>query len=173
MHHLRQRGAPRQAVQNRDLWSSDTPAMDQLQDLLRQRRAAHEPVADLEACAQERHRLLVAAEREAWGPALARCDLAVPALAVEGERDQRVWRCAATSTSAVGPVRVARSVSRHPQSSPAVCPLERRAGIIEGSWTPWAATPATWVVAQVTPKAGEELVALWGHMTPSQSPRDR
>jgi hypothetical protein len=162
-----------QALQSRDLLSSDTHAMDQLQDFLRQRREAHVPVEDLDAFAQELHRRCVAAEREALGHALARFDLDVPVIEVEGERYHRVWRCATTSTSAVGPVRVERRLYRRPHGGHALCPLERRAGIIAGSWTPLAATQATWVVAHVTPKEGEELFELLGNMTPSKSTLDR
>ena len=162
-----------QAWQSHDLLSSDTHAMDQLQDFLRQRREAREPVEDLDAFEQELHRLFVAAEREALGHELARFDLDVPAIEVEGERYHRVLRCATTYTSAAGPVRVERSLYRPPQGGHAVCPLELRAGIIEGSWTPLAAKQATWVVAHLTPKEGEELFALLGNMTPSKSTLDR
>ena len=62
---------------------------------------------------------------------------------------------------------------RHPHGGHAVCPLELRAGIIEGSWTPLAAKQATWVVAHLTPKEGEELFDLLGNMTPSKSTLDR
>jgi hypothetical protein len=162
-----------QALQSRALLSSETSAMDQLQDFLRQRRAAHEPVEDLHAFEQELHRFFVAAEREALGHELAHFDLDVPAVEVDGERYQRVLRCATTYTSAVGPVRVERGLYRHPHDEHAVCPLELRAGIIEGSWTPLAAQQATWVVAHLTPQEGEELFALLGNMTPSQSTLDR
>jgi hypothetical protein len=162
-----------QALQNHDLLSSDTRAMDQLQDFLRQRREAREPIEALEAFEQELHRLFVAAEREALGQELSRFDLDVPTIEVEGERYHRVLRCATTYTSAVGPVRVARSLYRRPHSGHALCPLELRAGIIEGSWTPWAAKQATWVVAHLTPKEGEELFDLLGNMTPSKSTLDR
>ena len=94
-----------QALQTCELLSSDTHAMDQLQAFLRQRREAREPVADLHAFEQELHRLFVAAEREALGHELARFDLDVPAIEVEGERCHRVLRCATTYTSAAGPVR--------------------------------------------------------------------
>ncbi len=73
----------------------------------------------------------------------------------------------------MGPVRVTRSLYRHPHGGPAVCPLELRAGIIEGSWTPLAAKQATWVVAHLTLKEGEELFDLLGNMTPSKSTLDR
>ena len=125
-----------QALQTCDLLSSETHAMDQLQDFLRQRRATHEPVEDLDTFEQELHRCFVAAEREALGHELARFDRDVPVIEVEGERAHRVLRCATTYTSAVGPVRVERSLYRRPQAGPTVCPLELRAGIIEGSWTP-------------------------------------
>src|SRR5438045_1782703 len=162
-----------QALQSHDLLSSDTHAMDQLQDFLRQRRAAHEPVKELETFEQELHRLFVAAEREALGHELARFDLDVPALDVDGERYHRVLRCATTYHSAAGPVRVERSRYRSPQGGHAVCPLALRTGLIEGSWTPLAAKQAVWVVAHVTPTEGEELFALLGNMTPSQSTLDR
>jgi hypothetical protein len=162
-----------QALQNCVLLSSDTHAMDQLQAFLQQRRAAHEPVEDLTAFEQELHRLFVAAEREALGHELARFDLDVPAIEIEGERYHRVLRCETTYNSAAGPVRVERSLYRPSQGGQTVCPLDLRAGIIEDSWTPLAAKQATWVVAHLTPKEGEELFDLLGNMTPSKSTLDR
>jgi hypothetical protein len=53
-----------QALQSQSLLSSDTAAMDQLQDFLR-RRQVPEPVEDFGQVEQELHRLFVAAEREA------------------------------------------------------------------------------------------------------------
>src|SRR5215475_10357911 len=173
MHHFYQRGAPMQALQSRALLSSETSAMDQLQDFLRQRREAREPVQDFDAFEQELHRLFVTAEREALGHELARFDLNVPAVEVAGECYHRVLRCATTYHSAAGPVRVERSLYRAPQGGHAICPLELRTGIIEGSWTPLAAKQATWVVAHLTPKEGEELFDLLGNMTPSKSTLDR
>src|SRR2546421_6629711 len=120
-----------QALQNRDLLSSDTHAMDQLQDFLRQRRDAPAPVEDLDAFEQELHRFFVAAEREALGQELARLDLDVPTLEIAGERYHRVLRCATTYTSAVGPVRVERSLYRQGHDGGrAGCPLDLRAGVI-------------------------------------------
>ena len=85
-----------QALQNRDFLSSEAPVMDQLQAFLRQRRAAHKPVEDLDAFAQHLHRLFVVAERKALGQKLSRFDLDVPAIEVEGERYHRVLRCETT-----------------------------------------------------------------------------
>jgi hypothetical protein len=162
-----------QALQNDDRLSSDTHAMEQRHAFLRQRRAAPAPVEALDAFAQALHRRFVAAEREALGHELARVDLDVSAVDVDGVRCLRVLRCATTSPSAVGPVRVTRRLYRHPQDGHAVCPLALRAGSIEGSWTPLAAKQATWVVAHVTPQEGEELCDLLGNMTPSQRTLDR
>ena len=158
-----------QALQSRALLSSETAAMEQRQDFLRQRRAAREPVQDFDALAQELHRLFGAAEREALGHAWARFARAVPAIEVDGERSHRVWRCATTSNRAAGPVRVERRLDRAPQGGHAVCPLELRTGLIEGAWTPLAAKQAVWVVAPLTPPEGEALLALLGNMTPSKS----
>jgi hypothetical protein len=71
-----------QALQNRACLSSETSAMDQLQDFLRQRREAHAPVENLDAVEQELHRLFVAAEREALRHELARFDLDVAVVEV-------------------------------------------------------------------------------------------
>src|SRR4029450_10103234 len=133
MHHFYQRGAPMQALQSRALLSSETSAMDQLQDLLRQRRAARAPVQDFDAFEQELHRLFVAAEREGLGHELARFDLDVPAIAVDGERYHRVLRCATTYNSAAGPVRVERSLYRSPQGGHAVCSLRTPSPAASGS----------------------------------------
>ena len=173
MHHFPQQGAPRQAWQSDDLMATETPARDPLQDVLRQRREAHEPVEHRTACAQELQRHCGAAECEARGHALARCARDVPALAVAGARCHRGLRGDTTSTRAVGPGRVERRVSRPPPSAPAVWPLARRAGLSDGAWTPLAAQPATWGVAPVPPPEGAARCELWGHRTPAKSPRER
>jgi hypothetical protein len=154
--------------------STPQSAHDQLHAFLQQRQRAQEPVADLDAFEQQLHRLFVAAEREAFAQDLARFDVDVPVIEVDGERYRRVLRCEQTYSSAAGPVRVERALYRqHPADERALCPLELRAGIIAGYWTPLAAKPATWVVAHLTPQEGEELLALRGNMTPSKSSLDR
>jgi hypothetical protein len=162
-----------QALQSHELLSSESHAMDQLHDFLRRRRAASAPVEDFDQFEQDLHRLFVAAEREALGHELARFDLDVPQVEVEGERYARVLRCETTYTSAAGPVRVERSLYRSPSGGRAICPLELRAGMIEGYWTPRAAKQATWAVAHLTPQESEELFDLIGNMTPSKSTLDR
>lgn len=162
-----------QALQSRDLLSSDSHAMDQLHAFLRRRRETCEPVEDFERFEQDLHRLFVAAEREALGHELARFDLDVPQVEIEGTRYDRVLRCETTYNSAAGPVRVERSLYRGPSGGRAICPLELRAGMIEGYWTPLAAKQAAWAVSHLTPKESEELFDLLGNMTPSKSTLDR
>ena len=78
-----------QALQNRDLLSSDTNAMDQLHAFLRQRREAHEPVENLDAFEQERHRLFVTAEREALSQEMDRGEMALRISARQRQGRQR------------------------------------------------------------------------------------
>jgi hypothetical protein len=147
--------------------------MDQLQDFLRRRRQAPELVEDLDPVEQEWHRLFVAAEREALGRELSRFDQNVPQIKIDGERYDQVLRCEMTYNSAAGPVRVERRLYRHPHGRRAICPLELRAGMIEGYWTLLAAKQASWAVAHLTPQESEELFDLLGHMAPSKSTLDR
>lgn len=161
------------ALQSLEPLSSEFSAMDQLQAFLNERRQTSEPSWDFESFEQTLHRYFVAAEREALGQELARFDLDAPQVEIDGERYDQVLRCETTYTSAAGPVRVERSLYRHSSDDRASCPLELRAGIMEGRWTPQAAKQATWATAHLTPQEGEELFELLGNMTPSKSALDR
>ena len=63
-----------------------------------------------------------------------------------------------TYTTAVGAVSVRRTLYRYARER-AVVPMELRAGIVEGHWTPLAARQASRVVAQMTPSEGEAVAA--------------
>ena len=162
-----------QALQKQSFLSSDSVAMDELHDFLSRRRQATEQLEDFEPIEQELHRLFVAAEREAIGRELSRFDRDVPHIEIDAERYDQVLRCETTYNSAAGPVRVERSLYRHPSGGRAVCPLELNAGIIERYWTPLAAKQASWAVAHLTPKESEELFERLGNMAPSKSSLDR
>lgn len=54
-----------------------------------------------------------------------------------------------------------------------ICPLELRAGIIGGFWTPRAAKVGVMAVANMTPRECSELFAEQGGMNPSTSSLDR
>jgi hypothetical protein len=151
-----------------------TTAMDNLQEFIARRRASRNPVENMEEFEKELHALFAAAECEFIAEELARLDIDVPEVVVKDERYKRAIRCEDTYFSASGPVRVMRTLYRKSsKEGPCVCPLELRAGIVEGRWTPLAARQATWAVAHLTPYEAEELFRQFGGMRPSRSSLDR
>lgn len=75
--------------------------------------------------------------------------------------------------SASGPVTVERNLFAASRGERAICPLELRAGIIGGFWTPLAARHAAYTVAQLTPREAADLFRELGIMSPSSSSLDR
>ncbi len=149
-------------------------AFDRLQAFLARRRLSTEAVDEMEGFERELHEYFVAAEREVLAEELARLDVDLPAVTVEGELYRRVVRCEETYVSAAGPVPVMRSLYRRGRGEErTLCPLELRAGIVEGRWTPLAARQVAFVVAHLTPQEGEDLFQELGNMTPSKSSLDR
>jgi len=148
--------------------------MDQLRCFLDARRASTRPVDDLQAFEREMHRLFAAAECEAMAEELARFDVDVPVVEVSGIAHRQVLRCEETYFGSAGPVRVERSLySTRQLGERAICPLELRAGLVDGRWTPLAAEQAAFAVAHLTPQEAENLFAKLGNMTPSKSTLDR
>lgn len=111
----------------------------------------------------EVHALFAQAEREVLAEDLSSLDTDTPAIEVNGICYHRALCSPATYQSAVGPVRVQRTLYRHGKE-PCIVPIELRAGIVEGYWTPRAAKQAVWMVGQMPP--GE---ALMKNMDPSES----
>jgi hypothetical protein len=149
-------------------------AVDRLQAFIAERRSLKEPCGDMECFERELHEYVVAVEREGLAEELARLDVDLPAVTIEGEGYRQVVRCEETYTSAAGPVRVMRSLYRRlGEGERTLCPLELRAGIVEGRWTPLAARQAAFVVAHLTPQEGEDLFRELGNMSPSKSSLDR
>jgi hypothetical protein len=149
-------------------------AWSRLEAFLAERQRTTQPAADLEQFEAELHARFVEAEREALEEELARWDVDVPVVEIDGVTHRKVLRCEETYLAAAGPVRVVRSLySTRAEGEPAVCPLELQAGIVEGRWTPRAAKLASWVVAHLTPQDGEELFRRMGGMAPSKSSLDR
>lgn len=154
--------------------SSQPSALERLEAFLAARRAARQPVPDFGAFERELHEIVVGVEREALAEELGRFDVDVPVVLIEGIPHRRVLRCEESYFSAAGELRVARSLySTRQDDERALCPLELRAGIIEGRWTPQAAKEALWVVAHLTPQEGEDLFRVLGNMAPSKSSLDR
>lgn len=118
------------------------------------------------------HALFVAAERDVLGAELERLDIDLPHLVLDGRVHGRVLRSAMVYTSAAGPVRVVRTLYRC-GAQRAVAPLERRAGIVAGHFTPRAARQGLWAVAHLTPQDAASLFSELGAMSPSKSSLDR
>lgn len=158
-----------------ELARAPTPcAMERLRGFLDERRLAKGPVEDLEAFEREMHGMFAAAEAEALSEELARFDLDVPVVEINGVAHRQVLRCEETYFGSAGPIRVERSLySTRQPGERAVCPLELRAGLVDGRWTPLAAQQAAFAVAHLTPQEAEVLFEKLGNMTPSKSTLDR
>ncbi len=153
--------------------SSPSPAMDSLLDFLASRARADAPVDDLAAFERELREKTRAVECEATARELERFDLDVPELLVDGVAHHRVLRSETEYLSSAGPARVLRTLYRASGAATAVCPLELRAGVVEGFWTSHAAELAAWSVAHLTPRESAELFDRLGGMAPSRAALDR
>ena len=120
---------------------------------------------------REAHELFAEAEREVLGEALERLDADLAHVEIERQRHHRVLDSAHRYTTAVGGVQAGRTLYRC-AGERAVSPMELRAGIVEGHWTPLAAREASRVVAQMTPRSRASCASL-GNMAPSKSSLDR
>ena len=127
---------------------------------------------NFERVERDLHERFVEAEREVLGELLERLDVDVASVEIGERRYHRVLESTETYTTGVGAVAVRRTLYRHGREA-AVVPMELRAGIVEGHWTPLAARQASCVVAQMTPKEGEALLSELGNMAPSKSSLDR
>ena len=134
-----------------------------------------QPKETFEAFEERLHRELQEVERDLLAEDLGRADVDAEGILVEGTAYRRVLRAEETYMTAAGPVRVERTLykDRTDEAERALVPMELKAGIVGGFWTPMAARQAAWVVSQMTPQIGEELFARVGNMTPSKSSLDR
>ena len=127
---------------------------------------------DFERVERELHERFVEAEREVLGELLERLDVDVASVQIGGRRHYRVLRSTESYTTAVGTVTARRTLYRCGRER-VVVPMELRAGIVEGHWSPLAARQASCIVAQITPSEGEALLRELGNMVPSKSSLDR
>ena len=147
-------------------------ALDSLCEQVEAVRARSLVGEDFEAVERELHAQFIAAEREVLGELLERLDIDAPAVELDERRYHRVLDSTESYTTAVGTVSVRRTLYRCARER-AVVPMELRAGIVEGHWTPLAARQANHMVAEMTPAHAETMLRELGNMTPSKSSLDR
>lgn len=136
---------------------------------LRARRGAEE---NFEGFEQELHAVFMDAECEILAEELERLDVNQPQLLIDGHLHHRVLRSSESYLSAAGAVKVWRTLYRRGRDG-AVVPLELRAGMVAGQFTPRAVRQALWAVAHLTPQEAEDLFREVGNMSPSKSSLDR
>lgn len=129
--------------------------------------------AQFEQVEKEMHSAFVEAERLVLAEILVQYDINTAFIMLDGKEYRQVLRCEQAYTSAVGQIRIERSLYRAKNEMQSICPLELRAGIVEGTWSPTAAKQALLVVSQLTPYEAAHLFGELGAMQPSKSSLDR
>ena len=149
--------------------SGESQALDSVREyqvIQRQRWQDGRPL-ELETFERELHAHVMDLERELLAEELARYDVDVPEVEIEGVTYRRALESTETYLSAAGPVTVERHLYRPAgRSSKSICPLELRAGIVDGLCTPRAARLCTYALAQLTSCEAEAFFAEIGNMTP-------
>ncbi len=151
-----------------------TPGFEALRGYLAQRQST--PIGegkDFEEHEKELHRLFSACEAEIVADDLARHDVDADYISVDGVRYRKAIRAEETYVGQAGEMRVERHLYQPVGGGPSICPLELRAGIVEGKWTPRAARLMASVVAEMPPGDAEGIIGEFGGMRPSASSLDR
>lgn len=120
---------------------------------------------------RELHARIMGLEREILGERLRAMDVDEDEILIDGVPHRKVLRREQTYMTTAGEVIVERSLyrPRDDPSAPAMPGLDKEVGIVDGFLTPEAAALSLYVVAQMTPQAGEDLFKRVGNMTPSKS----
>ena len=120
------------------------------------------------------HEKVCALEREQLAAELSRYDVSSKRIEVGGVQYRRKPEHQQTYLGQAGEFQVCRSLYVPCSGTGrAICPVELRAGIIGGYWTPRAAKIAMTAVAQMTPRECSEVFSEQGGMQPSTSSLDR
>lgn len=154
-----------------------SPAIEQLGQFVRHRRQQwtdQGEVPDFEAFERELHEHMMALEQELIAEELARYDVDVETVEVAGTVYRQSLSSTETYLSVAGAVTVARHLYRPAgRSTKSICPMELRAGLVGGLFTPGAARQGAFVVAHLTPREAAALFRELGGMNPSHSTLDR
>ena len=122
---------------------STNSALARLVEFIEERRRSGCPTERFEVFEEEIHALCNEVERQALGEELSRYDVGVPMVEIDGLGHRKVLRSRREYLTAAGVVTVERNLysARDPGVRSQV-PLDLRAGIIDGYWTPRAARVA-------------------------------
>ena len=151
-----------------------SPHFQSLREFVLERNAGTQEDGGLEDFERELHRRVMAFEADLVRRQVERFDLDVEEIRVEGERYRWKMKSKQEYCGLSGTFEVERSLYvPRSKTARAICPLELRAGIVEGTWTPLAARVMARAVASTTPKEAAELFEELGGMKPSTSSLDR
>ena len=154
-----------------DVWTALNNLPQRVSTLLKKYESSN--AGGFEDFERELHALFAQTQCAVTEEALARHDVDLPFVFIDGQMHRRACRCAQTYLTAAGAVSVTRTLYRARRGERAVAALERKVGIVEGYWTPLAARQGAMLVAHLTPRDAEEVLATLGHMQPSKSSLDR
>jgi hypothetical protein len=141
--------------------------------LLRERAEDPNPVEDFESFELTLRDMLMEVENEVIGAELAKFDVNVPVVLIDDVEHRRVLRGSAIYQTSAGKVSVERTLYRRAAGEATVVPLDLRAGIVAGAWTPRAAKQAVFAVAHMPISAAEQMFVEVGCMTPPGSSLER
>jgi len=152
-----------------------SPAIERLGQFIREQGVQWTTgTPDFERFEHELHEQIMTLERELLGEELARYDVTAEQIEVGGMKYRPVLTTPETYLTVAGPVTVTRNLYRPAgRESRSICPLEMRAGLMAGYWTPWAARQAAFVLAHLTPGESEMLFDELGGLRPSRASLDR
>lgn len=152
-----------------------SPAIERLEQFILERRAQWAAgTPDFEVFEHELHERIMAIEREFLGEELARYDVTAEHIEVGGVTYRPTLTSAERYLTSAGEVHITRNLYRPSgRGSKSICPLDLRAGIIDGYWTPRAARLGAFVTAHVTPGQSEAIFDELGGMRPSRPSLDR
>jgi hypothetical protein len=129
---------------------------------------------DFERFEHELHEKMMAVESEMLTEEMARYDVDAEQIEVGGVLHRQTLTSSETYLTAAGPITVERHLYRPAgRGSRSICPLELRAGIMRGYWTPRAARQAAFAMAHLTPGDSQDLFGELGGMKPSRASLDR
>lgn len=148
-----------------------TEAMRALNDFMQAQRKYLNP--NFQSLEEDLHAHCVELERRLLTELLSDYDHDEPSITLNKTVYRKAVRSPHEYQSSAGLITVERTLYRSDRQGPTICPLELKAGIVEGRWTPLAAKQALHVVGELTPYRAEKLLSTLGNMSPSKSSLDR